>query len=619
MNITGTITLFLAILSGTSYGTEDIVIGSIGVVLKKVGIVNTRISDQHHMFEIDLPIMKDVPFLLCTNGSIMNCMKEDGTPKVMTNAIRTMEQDMAYSIDILQNYVKRSFKLTSNSVRKRREAPLSFIRKLSSSIFGTASLDDLRRVTRKVNEILRRERLQAEAMDSLEDNFASLINVSNSRNESLKSLLNDTRNLIIDYSRTTQMLHKYIFSTNERMALMFMMDNVTQGFKRHINEIIDAITNLKQGYLSHILLPDNDIKYALDSAVQGVNNNDNTVSLLHRNVNFYRKKSSYVVVVSKDGTKLWITLQIPVSTLVPDTLYKVRTFQVPIHDDVEHGMVIKHLPDFVLLRETTSILQHAAVSHSEIYSSCVRSGSGSLECDINLTFSSIESPTCLSGLLKDNASLIESNCKFVAVNNSIKEDIIKVSKDSVIMIRMTETKWDCFNVQRTMKGCSFCEVKIPCNCRLKHLNYSLYASTGNSCSRKRDVRITRRHLFNLIVLRRFAGHLIDDSLKASETYYKSQYRKALAHVNISKKFYGRSNVLRTKEVMEKATRNVKIFQSVWDQLIQGDIQVAVTRLSNLDILLIIDAVLLILCAIVFLIGQLFLRRKYSEHITNRNA
>lgn len=215
--------------------------------------------------------------------------------------------------------------------------------------------------------------MQAEAMDSLEDNFASLINVSNSRNESLKSLLNDTRNLIIDYSRTTQMLHKYIFSTNERMALMFMMDNVTQGFKRHINEIIDAITNLKQGYLSHILLPDNDIKYALDSAVQGVNNNDNTVSLLHRNVNFYRKKSSYVVVVSKDGTKLWITLQIPVSTLVPDTLYKVRTFQVPIHDDVEHGMVIKHLPDFVLLRETTSILQHAAVSHSEIYSSCVRS------------------------------------------------------------------------------------------------------------------------------------------------------------------------------------------------------------------------------------------------------
>lgn len=258
MNITGTITLFLAILSGTSYGTEDIVIGSIGVVLKKVGIVNTRISDQHHMFEIDLPIMKDVPFLLSTNGSIMNCMKEDGTPKVMTDAIRTMEQDMAYSIDILQNYVSRSFKLTSNSVRKRREVPLSFIGKLSSSIFGTASLDDLRRVTRKVNEILRRERLQAEAMDSLEDNFASLINVSNSRNESLKSLLNDTRNLIIDYSRTTQMLHKYIFSTNERMALMFMMDNVTQGFKRHINEIIDAITNLKQGYLSHILLPDND-------------------------------------------------------------------------------------------------------------------------------------------------------------------------------------------------------------------------------------------------------------------------------------------------------------------------------------------------------------------------
>lgn len=77
--------------------------------------------------------------------------------------------------------------------------------------------------------------------------------------------------------------------------------------------------------------------------------------------------------------------------------------------------------------------------------------------------------------------------------------------------------------------------------------------------------------------------------------------------------------MRTKEVMEKATRNVKIFQSVWDQLIQGDIQVAVTRLSNLDILLIIDAVLLILCAIVFLIGQLFLRRKYSEHIPNKNA
>lgn len=326
MNIACTIILFLAILSGTSYDTEDIVIGSIGVVLKKVGIVNTRFTNQHHMFEVDLPIMKDVPFFLCTNGSTMNCMMEDGTPKVMTDAIRTMEQDMAYSIDSLQNYVSRSFKLTSDSVRKRREAPLSFIGQLWSSIFGTASIDDLRRVTRKVNEILRRERLQAGAMDSFEDNFASLINVSNSRYESLKSLLNDTRNLIIDYSRTTQMLHEYIFSTNDRMALMFMMDNVTQGFKRHINEINDAITNLKQGYISHILLPDKDIKYALDSAVQEVNSTDNTVSLLHRNVNFYRKKSSYVVVASKDGTKLLITLQIPVSTLVPDTFYVGKDF-----------------------------------------------------------------------------------------------------------------------------------------------------------------------------------------------------------------------------------------------------------------------------------------------------
>lgn len=161
------------------------------------------------------------------------------------------------------------------------------------------------------------------------------------------------------------------------------------------------------------------------------------------------------------------------------------------------------------------------------------------------------------------------------------------------MIRMTETKWDCFNVQRTMKGCSFCEVKIPCNCRLRHLNYSLYASTGNACSRKTEVRITRRHIFNLIVLRRFAGHLIDDSLKASETYYNAQYRKAIANTNITKNFYGRINDFRTKEVMEKATRNLKIFQSVWDQLIQGDIQVEVTMLSNLDILLIINAVLLI--------------------------
>lgn len=101
------------------------------------------------------------------------------------------------------------------------------------------------------------------------------------------------------------------------------------------------------------------------------------------------------------------------------------------------------------------------------------------------------------------------------------------------------------------------------------------------------------YIFNLIVLRRFAGHLIDDSLKASETYYNAQYRKAIANTNITKNFYGRINDLRTKEVMEKATRNLKIFQSVWDQLIQGDIQVEVTMLSNLDILLIINAVLLI--------------------------
>lgn len=81
------------------------------------------------------------------------------------------------------------------------------------------------------------------------------------------------------------------------------------------------------------------------------------------------------------------------------------------------------------------------VLYSEIYSSCVRFGSGFLECDINFIFSSIE-----LGLLKDNVFFIEFNCKFVVVNNFIKEDIIKVLKDFVIMIWMMEIKWDCFNV-----------------------------------------------------------------------------------------------------------------------------------------------------------------------------
>lgn len=45
MNIIGIIILFLVILLGIFYGIEDIVIGSIGVVLKKVGIVNICISD----------------------------------------------------------------------------------------------------------------------------------------------------------------------------------------------------------------------------------------------------------------------------------------------------------------------------------------------------------------------------------------------------------------------------------------------------------------------------------------------------------------------------------------------------------------------------------------------
>lgn len=43
------------------------------------------------MFEIDFLIMKDVLFFLCMNGSIMNCMKEDGILKVMMDVIRMME------------------------------------------------------------------------------------------------------------------------------------------------------------------------------------------------------------------------------------------------------------------------------------------------------------------------------------------------------------------------------------------------------------------------------------------------------------------------------------------------------------------------------------------------
>lgn len=104
-----------------------------------------------------------------------------------------MDNSINYVVSKLLSFVSKTLNSFSGKTRKQRNAPLSFIGDISKSIFGTATVADLKAVVVRVDQIIRLDSNITTTLQSHIDIFNTFMTIENERYNNMNEAINRTR------------------------------------------------------------------------------------------------------------------------------------------------------------------------------------------------------------------------------------------------------------------------------------------------------------------------------------------------------------------------------------------------------------------------------------------
>lgn len=178
--------------------------------------------------------------------------------------------------------VSKTLHLFSGKTRKQRNAPLFFIGDISKSIFGTATVADLKAVVDRVDQIIRLDSNITKTLQSHVDIFKTFMTIENERYNNMKEAINQTRENLKAIQKTVKTIPDELEKTYAISALTTMAKNISLTTSNHLYRIRKAVLELRKGYISPVLVSDEEIQLALDNIAVKASISTGYNRLLHR-------------------------------------------------------------------------------------------------------------------------------------------------------------------------------------------------------------------------------------------------------------------------------------------------------------------------------------------------
>ena len=235
-----------------------------GVLLRDRGTIQASASIWYHHFVVKMPDIDDVIPVNCIRHLNKNMAKKQCASYDNDNDFASfaseMNKQLVEEFRQIRKTARRNLnKLTSTddnaTHRNKMSAPIGSIGDLSKSLFGTARMEDLELVARKVNALIARGLDMGKALTQHEQNFESYMKVNNKRYDDLKHIVGENHYALIDVMNQTREMNKTFESYRRWNFDIIKRMNSTLLLIMHLQEINDVIRALSRGVLS----PDSDI------------------------------------------------------------------------------------------------------------------------------------------------------------------------------------------------------------------------------------------------------------------------------------------------------------------------------------------------------------------------
>lgn len=379
-----------------------------GVIFQKQADMFIGQEDWFHTFEITLPKKTDPkPFSVCElqhgNCYILNQILSQ------LSAMRTeVSSNINDTLDIVHKLIPEMDQNVSENGQSRTKRGLfDFIGSISKSLFGTATVDDIQKLERHVNVLVKQTNNMAKAIVHHDNLLSSFMKKSEENFENVMLSVKNNHDLIENVVASTSRFISHFEDVNLKLSSVLIKQfNTTSVINKYLEELKIATHELAKGRLSPFLIAPNVLQRTIHHIQLILNERFKGFYLTNSNPSFYY--SSANIIFTRNHGKLYLSIKFPISTFSsPLVLYKIKSLIVPINSSSNHGTRILDLPDYFAITHDNQ--QFAHVTREQV-DTCI--GKSTLQCSFSLPLKPSAILTCISALFFNNKGSIHSLCDF---------------------------------------------------------------------------------------------------------------------------------------------------------------------------------------------------------------
>lgn len=478
-----------------------------GVIFKPLGTTQPATDYWMHTCQIELPTLHrelQAQKLPCKNTGACQYYRSSFN---LANEIR---KDVATQFNVSINRIKALIpeirNLPIENSRSKRSL-LPFIGELSSSLFGTASEEDVSKLAKYILLLKSNQDKILHSFQHHEGNLASFMkNVDN-------RFVNAVRGIEINHNMVNKLASNLISATsyiqgNVRLSnIMDKLMHIALRVLNRVEELVQGFHQLSQGKLSPYLIPQEIMHHIIANIKQKLSKQYSQFQIANVRPSDYYSHIKFMY--TRHANSIFIALKIPVTSFQNALkVYSIHTYPVPLNHSTNHASQLLSHPKFLAI---SSDKQYYAHFNEEEWKQCI--GHHQKHCPFRYPLSPISQSTCATALYLQTKADIKRLCNFRFLHNAITPSITEISSGNILVTNISEIVLQCPKRTSTIPGCTFCVIKFPCLCSVTTSKFYLPPRLDNCHN---TTRITKLHAVNLALLQQFfekeLTHITGDTL-----------------------------------------------------------------------------------------------------------
>ena len=385
---------------------------------------------------------------------------------------------------------------------------------IGQSLFGFTTTKQIEQLRNAMNRILHTQNREIKGFEHEIDIMHSFMTTTDKRiNNVVKGL---KENNIVINQLNNQFQNEYKTLEEKTSIIMSILTDQIYKSSELINsysKLMNGIFNLLQKKLSTDILPYKILQDTISNIQDMLKAKRPGFQLMFKDPHFYFRHDHFFF--HRQDNKIMITLKFPIGTLhKPLTLYKVKNFPVPLNISSKHATSILDLPHYIAITHDQSY--YAEISKDQL--AYCKSYNKLFYCNVNIALTHFSFTKCVLALFKDDRTTIRNTCNFRFMPHSLQSSLEQLNQTHLLIYNISSLTLKCDNSSTIVDGCTFCILKLPCNCELITNQYYL-PQRWDGCHHDTTT-ISKVHPVNLALLQEY---FTENELKniTSETTFKT--------------------------------------------------------------------------------------------------